>query len=142
MLGTFILWFGWYGFNPGSALSLNMDGTDAVAALAAVNTTLSAGMAGMSAMFINLIVLERTTGEAYFDLTYLMNGALSGLVAVTGGCAVFEPWVSAIIGFIAGLVYLVGSKLLVRLRIDDAVDAVPVHLFVSELTVPIVRYRR
>jgi Ammonium Transporter Family len=110
---------------------LNIDGTDAVAALAAVNTTLSAGMAGMSAIFINLIVLERTTGEPYFDLTYLMNGSLSGLVAITGGCAVFEPWVAVIVGFVAGLVYLIGSKLLIRMRIDDAVDAVPVHLFVS-----------
>jgi ammonium transporter, Amt family len=106
MLGTFILWFGWYGFNPGSALAVNVDNTGTVVALTAVNTTLSAGMAGMTALFVNLIVLERTTGEPYFDLTYLMNGALSGLVAITAGCAVVEPWACVIVGFVAGLLYI------------------------------------
>ena len=58
-----------------------------------------------------------------------MNGCLSGLVAITGGCAVVESWAAVVIGFLAGLVYLASSNLLIRLRIDDAVDAVPVHMF-------------
>ena len=58
-----------------------------------------------------------------------MNGALGGLVAITANCSVVEPWAAVIIGIIAGWVYVFSSKLLVALKIDDAVDAIPVHLF-------------
>jgi Amt family ammonium transporter len=128
MLGTFILWFGWYGFNPGSALLSKDVGANEVAALAAVNTTISAGTSGMVALFVNLWVLERYTGEPFFDLKFLMNGALCGLVAITGGCGVTEPWAAAVTGFVAGLLYIVGTKGLLYFRLDDAVDAIPVHL--------------
>ena len=128
MLGTFILWFGWYGFNCGSALLIVNEHTGSTVALAAVNTTLSAGVAGITALFANLWYLERTTGEPFFDLTYAMNGSLSGLVAVTAGCGVIEPWSAVTTGFVAGVVYMIGSRGLVQLRLDDAVDAVPVHL--------------
>jgi Amt family ammonium transporter len=104
-----------------------VDGSE-VAALAAVNTTISAGTAGIVALFANLYLLERTTGEPFFDLKYAMNGALSGLVAMAAGCGVMEPWASAVIGFVSGLLYLVGSKGLLYFRLDDAVDAIPVHL--------------
>lgn len=127
MLGTFILWFGWYGFNCGSALLIDKPGANDIAALAGVNTTLSAGVAGIVALFVNLWYLERTTGEPFFDLTYAMNGSLSGLVAITGGCAVLEPWAAAVTGVGAGILYMVGSRGLVMLRLDDAVDAIPVH---------------
>jgi len=128
MLGTFILWFGWYGFNSGSALLGTNPEASNVAALAGVNTTLAAGTAGMSALFMNLWWLERYTGEPFFDLKYAMNGSLCGLVAVTGGCGVIEPWAAVMIGLIAGILYILGSKGLVRLRLDDAVDAIPVHM--------------
>ena len=129
MLGTFILWFGWYGFNPGSALTLTSTlNTSNVAALAAVNTTISAASAGVSALFTNLWIEERQTGEAKFDLICLMNGCLIGLVTITAGCATVEPWAACVIGLIAGWLYLLGSAWLIRIRIDDAVDAVPVHL--------------
>lgn len=62
------------------------------------------------------------------DLAYTMNGCLAGLVAITAGCATVDTWAAVIIGAFAGLFYLMGSRLLVRLRIDDAVDAVPVHM--------------
>ena len=130
MLGTFILWFGWYGFNPGSALTLtNTLETANVAALAAVNTTISAAAAGVTALFTNLWIEERQTGEAKFDLICLMNGCLIGLVSITAGCGTVEPWAAVVIGLIAGWLYLLGSAWLIRVRIDDAVDAVPVHLF-------------
>ena len=58
-----------------------------------------------------------------------MNGSLSGLVAITSGCGVVEPWAAIVIGTLAGWVYLIGSNLLIKLRIDDAVDAIPVHMF-------------
>lgn len=86
MLGTFTLWFGWYAFNAGSALITRSSGRDELAALAGVNTTLSGGMAGMVALFMNLLILERSTGEPFFDLKYAMNGSLCGLVAITAGC--------------------------------------------------------
>jgi Amt family ammonium transporter len=128
MLGTFVLWFGWYGFNGGSALlSKNPDAQDIVS-LAAVNTTLSAGTAGIVALMFNLWLLERYTGEPYFDLKYAMNGCLSGLVSITAGCGVMEPWAAVVIGTVAGLLYIGGSKLLLVLRLDDAVDAIPVHM--------------
>jgi ammonium transporter, Amt family len=127
MLGTLILWFGWYGFNGGSALLSNSPHADRTVALAATNTTLAGGTAGLVALMVNLWYLERYTGEAYFDLKYAMNGSLAGLVAITGGCGVVEPWAAVVIGTVAGNLYLVGSKLLVRLRLDDACDAIPVH---------------
>lgn len=78
---------------------------------------------------VNLWYLERYTGEPYFDLKYAMNGSLAGLVAITGGCGVMEPWAAIITGLVAGLLYLVGSRFLVKIRLDDAVDAIPVHMF-------------
>jgi Amt family ammonium transporter len=128
MLGTFTLWFGWYGFNAGSALLLDTDSKDHVLALAGVNTTLAGGTAGIVALFMNLWLLERFTGEPFFDVKYLMNGALSGLVAITGGCGVVEPWAAVLTGAIAGLLYMFGSWFLIKLRLDDAVDAIPVHM--------------
>lgn len=129
MLGTILLWFGWYGFNSGSALLGSNPASAHIAALAAVNTTLSGGAAGISALFLNLWWLERMTGEPYFDLRYAMNGALGGLVAITGGCGVFEPWAAVVTGFLSGILYLIGSHTLIRFRLDDAVDAIPVHMF-------------
>mmetsp|Transcript_13334 Transcript_13334/g.36848 ORF Transcript_13334/g.36848 Transcript_13334/m.36848 type:complete len:306 (+) Transcript_13334:143-1060(+) len=129
MLGTWCLWFGWYGFNGGSALVTDSVVRDKLAALAGVNTTLSGGMAGIVALFVNLYWVERTTGEPVFDLRCAMNGSLGGLVAITAGCGVVEPWASIVIGAIAGLVYLLSSALLIRIRLDDAVDGIPVHMF-------------
>jgi len=83
----------------------------------------------MSALFINGLVQRRQMGEFELDLGMAMNGLLSGLVAITAGCAVVELWVSPVIGLVAGLVYYGSSNLLIKLKIDDAVDAIPVHLF-------------
>jgi ammonium transporter, Amt family len=128
MLGTFILWFGWYGFNPGSALMITSESTSSVAALSAITTTISAASGCISGMLTDSIIETKRTGEVSYDLTMAMNGALSGLVAVTAGCSVVNPWAAIIIGLISGWVYYGGSKLLIKLKIDDAVDAIPVHL--------------
>ena len=129
MLGTFILWFGWYGFNGGSALISQSNDQGQLIAIAAVNTTLSGGMAGLVALFANFFILERSTGEPIFDLRFAMNGSLGGLVAVTAACGVVEAWAAVVIGSIAGVIYLFGTHFLVKLRLDDAVDAIPVHMF-------------
>jgi len=128
MLGSFILWFGWYGFNSGSALITTSNERGKLVALSAVNTTLSGGAAGLTALFVNLFILERRLGEPIFDLKMAMNGSLSGLVAITAGCGVVEPWAALVIGICAGLLYLGGSSLLLKLRLDDAVDAIPIHM--------------
>jgi Amt family ammonium transporter len=128
MLGTFILWFGWYGFNCGSALILDSPDSAEIAAWAAVNTTLAGGSAGITALMVHLYILERYTGEPFFDLKYAMNGSLCGLVAITGGCGVVEAWAAVVIGCMAGLLYIFGSWALVRAGLDDAVDAIPVHM--------------
>jgi len=129
VLGTFILWFGWYGFNPGSTLFISPSGYGAVAALCAVTTTLSGASGCVSAMFTDTIIGMITEGEAEYDLTMAMNGALGGLVGITANCCVVEPWAACLIGICSGWVYVLSSKLLVKLKIDDAVDAIPVHGF-------------
>lgn len=128
MLGTFILWFGWYGFNAGSVVTISSQGLDSVAALAAVNTTLAAAAGTVSSLFVKLYRTERLTGEATFDITAAMNGCLGGLVSITAGCSVVEPWAAIVIGLLGGCIYLYCSWLLIRFRLDDAVDAIPVHL--------------
>jgi Amt family ammonium transporter len=127
VLGTFILWFGWFGFNPGSALVIDNPDSAATAALCAVTTTISAATGCATAMFFDSVIEAKKSGQASYDLTMAMNGALSGLVAITAGCAVVTPGMALIIGCVAGLVYYGFSKFLVRLKIDDAVDAIPVH---------------
>ena len=129
VLGTFILWFGWYGFNPGSTLAISPAGYGDVAALCAVTTTLSAAAGAVSSMFTDTLLGFISEGEAEYDLTMCMNGCLGGLVGITAGCSVVEPWAAVLIGTIAGMVYVFSSKLLVMLKIDDAVDAIPVHFF-------------
>jgi Amt family ammonium transporter len=126
-IGTFILWVGWYGFNPGSTLGISTSGYADVAALCTLNTTLAAASGSVSALFTDSLLERRRTGETMYDITMCMNGALSGLVGITAGCSVVEPWAALVIGIIAGWVYICWSSLLVKLKIDDAVDAVPVH---------------
>jgi len=127
VLGTFILWFGWFGFNPGSTLQITTYGFDA--ALAAVTTTLSGASGCVTAMFLDTFIGIASEGEAEYDITMAMNGALGGLVGITANCAFVQPWAAVVIGSISGVVYVFSSKLLVMLKIDDAVDAIPVHGF-------------
>jgi Amt family ammonium transporter len=128
----FYSWFGWYGFNSGSAITFfasdNALTVATVAGLAAVNTTLAGGTAGILGVLVNLYYLHRAEGEAYFDLKFLMNGALCGLVSITAGCGVVEPWAAVVIGAVAGTLYVPSTRGLVWIRLDDAVDAIPVHM--------------
>ena len=127
VLGTFILWVGWYGFNPGSTLMISNSDMGDVAALCAVTTTIAAASGSVSAMFTDMFMYRRKTGETAYDITMCMNGALSGLVGITAGCSIVAPWAAFVIGIVAGWTYIFWSSLLVKLKIDDAVDAIPVH---------------
>lgn len=128
-LGTFALWFGWYGFNPASVLLISNETVAGVAALVTMNTTLSACAGAMSAMFTSSFLDWRSTGVFTWDCAYTMNGCLTGLVAVTSGCATMDTWAAVVTGIFGGWFYLLGSKLCVYFRFDDAVDAVAVHMF-------------
>ena len=117
-LGVFILWFGWFGFNPGSTLSV---GDGSLIARVALNTNLAAAVGGITAMF----TVWKMFGKP--DLSMAMNGALAGLVAITAPCAFVEPWAAIVIGGIGGVIVVLGVILLDRLHVDDPVGAVPVH---------------
>lgn len=119
-LGVFILWFGWFGFNPGSTLGVTSDG-GALAARVAVNTNMAAAAGAIAAM----VTVWLRFGKP--DLSMTMNGALAGLVAVTAPCAYIESWAAVAIGLIGGVIVVFGVRLLDRLGVDDPVGAVPVH---------------
>lgn len=126
MLGVLILWFGWYGFNTGSVYLITVKDQAILAQNAAVNTTLSAASGAISALLAKAWLVERDTGEAIFCLSDALMGCLSGLVSVTGCCAYVESWAAIIIGLLSGLLYLAGSSWIIKLGIDDAVDAVSI----------------
>lgn len=117
-LGVFLLWVGWFGFNGGSAMAL----TPKVPAII-VNTALAGGAGGLAATLLTWKLL----GIPAVDR--IMNGVLAGLVAVTAGCHLLTPPAALFVGAVGGMVCVVGTLGLERLQIDDAVGAVPVHLF-------------
>ena len=117
-LGVFILWFGWFGFNPGSTLGV---GNGQLIARVAINTNLAAAAGGVAAMGLIWALTKKA------DLSMAMNGALAGLVAVTAPCAYIDPWAAIAIGVVGGVLVILGSELLDKLKIDDPVGAVPVH---------------
>ncbi|MCE5327421.1 MAG: ammonium transporter [Planctomycetaceae bacterium] len=119
-LGVFILWFGWFGFNPGSTVAV---GDGSAFSRVAMNTNLAAAVGALAAMAVVWIFFGKP------DLSMTMNGALAGLVAVTGPCAYIEPWAAIAIGAVAGVLVVIGVSLLDRLHVDDPVGAVAVHGF-------------
>jgi len=118
-LGTMILWTGWYGFNCGSTLAWHQYGT--VAARTAVTTTLSPCAACL------IVVIIRKITTKVWDLGACCNGILAGLVAITSACSTVDPWAAIVIGSVGGLMYLMASKLMLKLKIDDPLDAFAVH---------------
>ncbi len=118
--GGLLLWFGWYGFNPGSTLSaMDFEGIGRVAA----NTTLAACSAGLVALAIGYWRSKK------WDVSFTVNGFLAGLVAVTCPCYWVSPGGAIVLGAVAGGVVMLGIELLEWLRIDDPIGAVPVHGF-------------
>lgn len=117
MLGTFILWLGWFGFNPGSQLAAD----PLPISLITINTHFAAVTGASAAVLLSFIFTKK------WDLSMAMNGALGGLVAITAPCAFVTPSASLVIGLIAGVIIYFGVELMERLRIDDPVGAFPVH---------------
>ena len=118
VIGTFILFFGWFGFNAGSTLS----GTDPRIAMIATNTLLAGATGAVVAMYIQLIRTQKT------DIGMSANGALAGLVGITAPCAFVAPWAAVAIGAIAAVI-MMGSVEVVekKLKVDDPVGAISVH---------------
>lgn len=116
-LGTFILWFGWFGFNPGSTTAAITD----IAGIA-VTTNLAAAAGAVGAMITAWAVLGKPEGSMS------LNGAIAGLVAITAGCANVSPLSAAILGFIAGVIVVFSVLFIERtFKIDDPVGAISVH---------------
>ncbi|MBP8292334.1 MAG: ammonium transporter [Caldilineaceae bacterium] len=120
-LGVFVLWVGWYGFNPGSQLAFATAADIDAVMLIAVNTTLAAGAGAVAALIFSWFTLKRP------DLGSTLNGALAGLVSITAGCDAVTNPEAMIIGAVGGVLVVLGMMLLERLKIDDPVGAWPVH---------------
>ena len=116
--GVLILWLGWFGFNGGSVLSADPELTS----LTLVTTCLAAAAGGVSAAIFSNIMYKN------FDLTMFMNGVLGGLVGITAGADQMNPTDAIIIGLIAGIIIVLGVALIDKLKLDDPVGAVAVHL--------------
>ena len=116
--GVLILWLGWFGFNGGSVLSADPELTS----LTLVTTCLAAAAGGVSAAIFSNIMYKN------FDLTMFMNGVLGGLVGITAGADQMSPTDAIIIGLIAGIIIVLGVALIDKLKLDDPVGAVAVHL--------------
>ena len=115
-LGVFILWLGWFGFNPGSTTAANKD-----IAMIFVNTNLAAATAAVLAMITSWIKFGKP------EVGMSLNGAIAGLVAITAGCANVSPTSSIIIGAIAGILVVFSVILFDRIKVDDPVGAISAH---------------
>jgi Amt family ammonium transporter len=128
-LGVIILWFGWFGFNPGSTLSVGHgNATDGFIggglgffSYVALNTNLAAAAGVLGAVVTSWLVIKKP------DLSMMLNGAIAALVAITAACAFVAPWAAILIGFVAGAIVVCGVLVVERLGIDDPVGAIAAH---------------
>jgi Amt family ammonium transporter len=121
VLGTLILWFGWFGFNPGSTLGVATGGHVGFFGYVALTTNLAAAAGGVGGICVAWLVLRKP------DVSMMLNGVLAALVAVTAACGFVAPWGAVVIGFVAAAVAVVAVPVVERLGIDDPIGAVAVH---------------
>jgi Amt family ammonium transporter len=122
-LGTFILWLGWFGFNGGSQLAMGSVGDVADVSRIFVNTNAAAAAGSIAALILTQVIYKKP------DLTMILNGALAGLVSITAEPLTPSIGTSSLIGAVGGANVVFGVPFLDRLKIDDVVGAIPVHLF-------------
>jgi len=121
-LGVFILWFGWFGFNPGSQLAAAGEGNAIAISHIFITTNLAAAAGAITAMAVTWMKYKRP------GLSLTLNGALAGLVGITAGCDVVSPGGAVIIGVLAGILLVFGVEFIDKvLKVDDPVGAVSVH---------------
>ena len=116
--GVFLLWLGWFGFNGGSVLSANPGSTS----LVLVTTCIAAASGGLSAFMVSLFKYKQ------FDLSMFLNGILGGLVGITAGADLMSVTDAVVVGFIAGALIVLGVNFIDRIKLDDPVGAIAVHL--------------
>jgi Amt family ammonium transporter len=122
-IGALILWMGWYGFNAGSYLSFSSDADASNVSRIFLNTNLAAAGGVISAALVSYL------REFRFDLSFMLNGALGGLVSITAEPLFPTPFTAFAIGMAGGLILFWAIQLLNYLKVDDVVGAIPVHLF-------------
>ena len=133
-LGTFVLWFGWFGFNGGSQLALGTFADAKAISTIFINTNLAA----CAGVIVNAAITRFVGGKT--DVIMMLNGALGGLVAITAEPLMPTPFAAICIGGIGGAIVVIATSLLTKLKIDDVVGAIPVHLLAGiwgTLAVPI-----
>ncbi|KAL7081311.1 hypothetical protein ACP275_14G031800 [Erythranthe tilingii] len=128
VLGTFLLWFGWYGFNPGSFFKIlspyksgEYYGQWSAVGRTAVTTTLAGCTAALTTLFVKRVI------SGHWVVTDVCNGLLGGFAAITSGCSVVEPWAAVICGFVAALVLIGCNKLAQKVKYDDPLEAAQLH---------------
>ncbi|ERN12937.1 hypothetical protein AMTR_s00050p00217870 [Amborella trichopoda] len=127
VLGTFLLWFGWYGFNPGSFLKIAVPYTSTIhgqwsaVGRTAVTTTLAGCTAALTTLFGKRILV------GHWNVLDVCNGLLGGFAAITSGCSVVDPWAAIICGFVAAIVLISCNKLAEKLKLDDPLEAAQLH---------------
>ncbi|OWM67339.1 ammonium transporter 1 member 1-like [Punica granatum] len=129
VLGTFMLWFGWYGFNPGSFLTIlktygtsqSFYGQWSAVGRTAVTTTLAGSTAALTTLFSKRLM------SGHWSVIDVCNGLLGGFAAITSGCSVVEPWAAVVCGFVAAWVLIGCNKLAEKLHFDDPLEAAQLH---------------
>src|SRR5215210_4210045 len=121
VLGTIILWFGWFGFNPGSTVGVVTGDRIGFFAYVAMTTNLAAAAGAVSGAITAWLVLRKP------DISMMLNGVLAALVAVTAACGFVAPWAAVVIGLVSGVIAVFGVLAVERIGIDDPIGAVAVH---------------
>ncbi|CAD6263091.1 unnamed protein product [Miscanthus lutarioriparius] len=129
VLGTFLLWFGWYGFNPGSFTTIlksygpagTVHGQWSAVGRTAVTTTLAGSVAALTTLFGKRLQTD------HWNVVDVCNGLLGGFAAITAGCSVVEPWAAVICGFVSAWVLIGANALAARLKFDDPLEAAQLH---------------
>ncbi|KAH6838106.1 ammonium transporter 1 [Perilla frutescens var. hirtella] len=129
VLGSFLLWFGWYGFNPGSFLTILKSygtrgayyGQWSAVGRTAVTTTLAGSTAALTTLFGKRLLV------GHWNVIDVCNGLLGGFAAITSGCAVVEPWAAIVCGFVAAWVLIGFNKLAEKMKYDDPLEAAQLH---------------
>jgi ammonium transporter, Amt family len=123
VLGTIILWFGWFGFNPGSTLGVVSGDRIGYFGYVALTTNLAAAAGAVGGILTAWVVIKKP------DISMMLNGVLAALVAVTAACGFVAPWAAVVIGLVSGFIAVTGVLLVERIGIDDPIGAVAVHGF-------------
>lgn len=129
ILGTFLLWFGWYGFNPGSFVYIlktygesgSYYGQWSAIGRTAITTTLAGCAAALTTLFGKRLI------AGHWNVTDVCNGLLGGFAAITGGCSVVDPWAAIICGFVAAWILIGCNKLAEKFKYDDPLEAAQLH---------------